>query len=745
MSRTSQSNKISIATILIGSVLLAALFLFPGFLPSLNLEKNHLAFHTLLEFFSVFVSFSISAFGWIAFRDMRTTTMLWLPIVFTAIGALDLLHALSYEGMPFFITENSAGKSIWFWIAARLTESVALLALLAHKEKPVTRKQYGALLLLPWAYVLLLAVIIIRFEASLPTLVVNGAGTTALKNALEYVNAALHAASIVFVVRYYRQTRSRTELELVFGIGLLLAASLLFTVYVHILDSIVIAGHLLKVAGYVFIFRCFYFARLEMIFQHKQRTEQDLQEVRGKLESFIEHTPDCIAFQDLKGRIVQVNHGFETIFGVCAEEAVGKRLSDLVSACRMDLKPLRKVFAGEPLIGHEMVIERKDGKTVRISTTLSPVRNAAGERVSIASISRDITEQKEAEAKLRQAEQELVETVREHQGMILKYKIQEGRIIHTLCDGQLLYDMQLQPEQIVGQGLPAIWLDDGQQRFHEHYQTAWAGRRVDFEATIQGIVCFITLSPIRRNGVIAEVIGSWINITKLKKTEELLQKSEKLAVVGELAAGVAHEIRNPLTTLKGFTQILGMKVDEDSQPFIELMMSELERIEAITSEFMVVAKPQQNQYEPVDIPQVLQQVIQLLGPQATLNNVQISLEVDAAVTTIYGDANQMKQVFMNVMKNAIESMERGGSMYIEVDNPQAGQLCVKVRDTGSGIPADMLPRLGEPFYTLKEKGTGLGLMVSYRIIEAHQGRISFDSEVGLGTTVRIALPTKSGF
>ncbi|MCQ6278497.1 ATP-binding protein [Bacillus sp. EB600] len=240
-----------------------------------------------------------------------------------------------------------------------------------------------------------------------------------------------------------------------------------------------------------------------------------------------------------------------------------------------------------------------------------------------------------------------------------------------------------------------------------------------------------------------KMIGYFVivrDITELKDKEELIRKSEKLSIVGELAAAVAHEIRNPLTSIKGFLQLLNYKAeaDEDKQ-YYQIMLSEIDRINLIVSEFMILSKPQAVTYQSENITSILTDVITLLETLAIVKNIEVTkaLEPDMIVKC---ERNQMKQVFINIFKNAIEAVSNNGKIDITVTKSKEDRVCIRFTDNGSGIPADLLSRLGEPFYTTKEKGTGLGLMVSHKIIEEHRGNINIKSEMNKGTTVDIILP-----
>lgn len=231
------------------------------------------------------------------------------------------------------------------------------------------------------------------------------------------------------------------------------------------------------------------------------------------------------------------------------------------------------------------------------------------------------------------------------------------------------------------------------------------------------------------------------DISERKKSEEILLQSEKLSIVGELAAGVAHEIRNPLTTIKGFVQLY--KVENSSIEYNDLLLSELERIEAITSELLTLGKPQAVQLDRTNIRELIENTLELLAPQALMNNIQFNLKFEDAPLIVTAEKNQLKQVFLNILKNAIEAMPNGGDVYIHLNKGLLDECVISIQDQGYGIPEELLPRLGEPFYSLKEKGTGLGIMICHKILKQHHGSITYKSQIQQGTTVEIKLPLAS--
>lgn len=266
-------------------------------------------------------------------------------------------------------------------------------------------------------------------------------------------------------------------------------------------------------------------------------------------------------------------------------------------------------------------------------------------------------------------------------------------------------------------------------------------------------VSSVEVEMVRRDGILTdvEVCGtaaiihgkpsSYVvirDITERKRAQEFLQNSEKLALVGQLAAGIAHEIRNPLTSLKGFVQLMekdGMRKPE----YFSIMSSELARIELIVSELLVLAKPQNSAFETRDLSKLVGHVVTLLETEAILRKVMIQVVFETDVPSIRCDENHLKQAFINFLKNAIEATSGKGEIVIRLrcdDN----RVIIRFEDNGVGIPPDQLTRLGEAFYTTKETGTGLGLMVSRRIIENHKGTLRLMSALGIGTTVEVCLP-----
>lgn len=253
----------------------------------------------------------------------------------------------------------------------------------------------------------------------------------------------------------------------------------------------------------------------------------------------------------------------------------------------------------------------------------------------------------------------------------------------------------------------------------------------------------LTLSPIynRDNELVAMSVISR-DISYKKEAERMLVQSEKLKLAGEIAAGVAHEIRNPMTVISGFIQMMNQDTKSPYHSYTQLIQSELERINLIISEFLVLAKPHVTTSKEFMVEDILNDVVMLFKPELNLRAIELKEQLNSTKTYVIGEPNQIKQVFINIVKNAIEALGENGQLQIstevEINNDREITICFK--DNGSGMTPDVVKQIFEPFFTTKQSGTGLGMMISEKIIKEHGGSIQISSKVGIGTEVSISLP-----
>lgn len=249
-----------------------------------------------------------------------------------------------------------------------------------------------------------------------------------------------------------------------------------------------------------------------------------------------------------------------------------------------------------------------------------------------------------------------------------------------------------------------------------------------------------TRTILGEHGEILGAIGIFEDLTDRLFLEEQVRRAEKFSVLGKFAAGIAHEIRNPLTTAKGFLQLLPSdSPDPKIRQLKELVIPEIDRANEIITEFLMIAKPSAPQLKPSSLAELVEDLVSLVQPQALMQNVELSYIPGESLQPVAIDRAQLLQVFLNLTNNAFDAMPEGGRLEIKVEN-NASHVSIHFTDSGVGMDKDVIERIFEPFYTKKSAGTGLGLAVSHRIIDGHNGTIHVTSTLGKGSTFTIRLP-----
>lgn len=236
------------------------------------------------------------------------------------------------------------------------------------------------------------------------------------------------------------------------------------------------------------------------------------------------------------------------------------------------------------------------------------------------------------------------------------------------------------------------------------------------------------------------------DITEVSRLELQLRRADKLAALGTLAAGVAHEVKNPLHALTLNLHLLKHELgrlerqwSEEAKGYLDVLESELRRIHRIVDNFLRFAKPSVPEVKPVALNALVERVVSLVAFESADHGVQIETEFDPAVETVPGDEGQLSQVFLNLAINALQAMPSGGVLTVRTRR-RGPWVEVAVTDTGEGISREVLPHVFDPYFTTRSGGVGLGLAIAHRIIEGHQGTIDIDSEVGRGTAMVVRLP-----
>ncbi|RLE00996.1 MAG: hypothetical protein DRI99_07965, partial [Candidatus Aminicenantes bacterium] len=233
-------------------------------------------------------------------------------------------------------------------------------------------------------------------------------------------------------------------------------------------------------------------------------------------------------------------------------------------------------------------------------------------------------------------------------------------------------------------------------------------------------------------------------VTEKMSLQQQLLTSEKLASIGLLSAGVAHEINTPLTGISSYIQILQKKLNDSTyQPILQKIEKQTERVARIVKNLLNFARnPETSAFQPVNLKESLEEILSLIDYKLKKMNIRLDLHLQP-VPKIWAQQERLQQVFINIILNALDAMPQGGKLSIQLEQKNS-QAIICIKDTGTGIKPQHLPHIFDPFFTTKGlgKGTGLGLSISYAIVKEHGGQIQVESEVGQGTCFTIYLPLK---
>jgi PAS domain S-box-containing protein len=456
------------------------------------------------------------------------------------------------------------------------------------------------------------------------------------------------------------------------------------------------------------------------------------------------------------GAILDVNPALVRMLGYDSKEEVLKRHVGEIFVDRAERKSVKDQIERQPMVqGQEITLIRKDGTSIVCLNTAAAVRDNSGRVVRYQGALMDITERREMEHRLHQQQEFASRLVDSFPDLILVLDTTgHYTFVSPRCKDVLGYDVEDTRQMEFGgrthpEDLPlvlSLYKDmlSGKQAFGSievrvrHKLGDW--RRIRFN--------FSPLSD--EKGSIEGVVLSGRDVTDLKRLEEQLIQAEKLAAMGQMLAGVAHELNNPLTAILGATELLRERpgTDDATRRQLELTHRQARRAARIVQNLLEFSRPASPQKKAVDLSNLLERTLQLHEHSLRRNNIEVDSHLPADLPGVIGDANQLIQVFLNLITNAEQAIrEVRDSGRIQIRAGRIGkQVTITVQDDGVGIRPEGLPKIFDPFYTTKRPGggTGLGLSICMSIIREHGGNIEAETLPAGGSAFTIYLPAATG-
>ena len=483
----------------------------------------------------------------------------------------------------------------------------------------------------------------------------------------------------------------------------------------------------------------------------RKKMERDLQQAHAELDQIFQTASVAMRLVDSSYNVLKVNNTFERLTGVNEIDAIGKKCHEIFSGptCFTEQCPIRRIFDGKETVESYVDKERPDGKSIPCILTATPFLGPDGDIIGVVESFRDITDLKKA--------QQAIESERDKLERILSH-LHEGV---SIINGDFLVEYQNDLfDKYFGQceGQPCFASIHGEQNPCEPclMQAAVSSGRIqqaEFE-TADGRSFEKSYTPVTDIDGRKKVVSLWRDVTEKKAATAAIMRAEQLAALGELAAGVAHEINNPINGIINYAQILVNKSAKGDRvhDIASRLIREGDRIARIVEGLLSFARRRHEDKSIISIEEVLSESMALTAAQLRKDNITVKTDLPEYLPAIKAQAHEIEQVFVNIISNARHALNGKfagphADKIIQVtaeSTTSNGKPFVRVsfKDYGSGIPAAIIDKVMNPFFSTKTEGkrTGLGLSISHGIIEEHGGRLNIESEEGRYTKVVMELP-----
>ena len=494
---------------------------------------------------------------------------------------------------------------------------------------------------------------------------------------------------------------------------------------------------------------------IENIFQGVETTQtnrelrQQVKRSEYRYRDFLENANDFIFTLDDDGCFNYLNNRFTQLTNLDKEPWIGQNFLEFIIPEDRDLaiEHYEMAHQGRARIFEARVITQNPAPLV-LSFNITPMveRGAIAGSIGIA---RDVTERKSMEKEILELKNFNESIIESMEAGLLTLDL-EGRLISLNRGGEAILGwtpkeaVGLTLEEIVGPEKAAVLLGKAGKRGPLKYS-----REIDI-TTRQGqnvVIGFTSTDRIDNQRQKVGTILSFRDITQLKQMQSEVIRMDRLVALGVLASGIAHEIKNPLAGIKALAQACDEEFEGEDprREYLSRIVRQVNRLDDLLKTFFVYARPQPPDRKPHDLRDILSEVMTLVGKKLSVSNIQLDIQAAAEMPRAYVDAQQLQQVFLNLILNAVDAMPQGGEIRFgfSSENGDGGLPLVRVdvADTGTGIAPNKLETIFDPFFTTKPNGLGLGLSIVYRIVTEHNGEIRVKSTKGKGTTFTLRLPT----
>lgn len=701
-------------------------------------EKNIYLFHTILELTCIFISLATFLIIWNTYEKTLNLNH-FIGFGFLSVAIFNLFHTYYFLNAQ-TLNQVCSDLTARYWMIGRLIEAI-VLAIVSLKIKIIKIDKW-----IGFIFTILISfgtsIIIMYFPDVLPVMM-SKEGATPSKTALEYVILILTIVSVYNLKDNLSNKNIISYKNIFMALLIIIPSELIFASFKVLTSFYSTYGHILKILFYYYFYRAVFVSTITYPYERLEENKNKLKHLSENLSDLLDALPIAILMYDDTGRLEYVNKKFEEIF-VCNRDKLHGCFSE----------EIQRMFSSGKYYGktiYEKTLENKKG----VNRIIKTYKISKGDHIKLA-----VTSHKTHNGVLVllndiKKEQELENL--QFQTQTILNSIEKLIIIVDRDNKIIMYNKEY--EKIVG--LPAknivgMDINDHISTLQIHIDREYGQEDINNIKYKNYEIEITTINKVKKRllynlskiyNIDGELIGLIIvasDITELKQQQEKMMQQEKLALLGQMGAGIVHETRNYLTTIKGSCQLIDTLTEEDKiKKYTKKMNKGIDEVNRIIGEFLSLSKPRETELEEVSMYDIVYSIKSLIITSSLIRGINIDFKLSKEERYLLCDEAQVKQVVLNICKNAVEAMAevKNAELGIEAGyNEKANEMFIKITDNGQGMSKETLEKIGTPFYTTKSNGTGLGLNFCYKIIKEHRGRIEVESELEKGTKFTVILP-----
>ncbi|MCX7708469.1 MAG: ATP-binding protein [Clostridia bacterium] len=704
-------------------------------------EKNVNLLHTVFELICIFIALTSFIIVFLTHEVNQLSNRI-IGFGFLAVAVFDALHTYYYVGLNLY-PAGFQDLTTRYWLVGRFGEACILIF---SATLPLRIRMNKWMALFVTLLVTMSVSLVLFYEHTLIPVLFNDLGVTFPKIVMEYIIIA--AFIIAFFLLKKRRNKRRDILSynyIYMAILLVISAELCFTIFRNITSFYFAFGHVLKVVYYFYLFLGIFVSAVERPYEIMKITKGKIREIRNELRDILNGLPLSIITYNNDGRVSFINNNALKLLEVKAYEI-----------SKLSLNQIHELLMPENSTGSKDILECLKRQPREVYSGIRRYKTFHGKNISL-----NVNAFKYKKGLLAS----FTDAKKEHE--LANLRIQTRAILESIkssviildknyhivsCNKAYLQLIEVRREDVIGRHFYQlsellkftengetfkIVLESNQDRKdHEGAFETLRGKRKD--------VLFNYAPIFDVDHEIIGYIGTASEITALKEEQRKVLQQEKLAIIGQMGSGIVHETKNHLASIKGYCQLLESKLeDEQSLKYIQRIEAIAEDVNKVIMDFLAIAKPSETVMDIISLNETIESMRYMLESPSFMRNVIIEIIPAEHEKDIKADSSQIKQIILNMAKNAIEAMQtiKDARLRIQICLSESGaEMLLTISDNGKGISEENLKKIGTPFFTTKDSGTGLGLSVCYKIIQEHGARIEVESEEDQGTTFRIAFP-----